>query len=266
MTNSDFKTHRKLGRTDMMVSRLGLASGYGIDAKSIEQAYHEHGVNYFYWSTPRKKGMRDALRNLAKTDRANIHIVLQTYDHLGLNVKRSMHKGMKSLGIDYVDVILLGWHNRLPSKRIIDDAQAMVASGEARAIAMSGHNRKTFGELAQDKNSPIDIFMTRYNAVHKGAESDIFPHLSPDNRPGLTAYTATCWGKLLDPNKMPAGEEPLTAADCYRFVLSNQNVDLCMIGPKNAEELAGGLTALAKGPLTKSEMERIRIIGDFIHK
>ena len=101
MTTSDFKSHVKLGRTELTVSRLGLASGYGIDAASIERAYHEHGINYFYWSTPRRKGMKEALANLSRSEREKIVIVLQTYDHLGLTVKRAMHKGMKTLGIDY---------------------------------------------------------------------------------------------------------------------------------------------------------------------
>ena len=265
MTNSDFKTHRQLGRTDLMVSRLGLASGYGIDAKSIERAYHEHAINYFYWSTPRKSGMRDALRNLAKTDRGKINIVLQTYDHLGLTVKRSIHKGMKALGIDYVDVILLGWHNRMPPTRTLDEALELKHSGKVRYIAMSGHNRNTFGQIAQTENSPIDIFMTRYNAAHKGAETDIFPHLQGTDRPGITIYTATCWGKLLNPKKMPEGEQPMTASDCYRFALSNPSVDLCIFGPKNAEQHEGGLKALEDGPLSDSELERFRRIGDHVH-
>jgi aryl-alcohol dehydrogenase-like predicted oxidoreductase len=265
MTTTAFKTHVKLGRTNMTVSRLGLASGYGIDAKSIERAYHDHGVNYFYWSTPRRQGMRDALRNLVKTDREKIHIVLQTYDHLGLTVKRAINKGMQSLGIDYVDVILLGWHNRRPPGKILDDAQAMVQSGEAKYIAMSGHNRKLFGDLARDKNNPIDIFMIRYNAAHPGAETDIFPFLPDENRPGVTIYTATCWGKLLNPKKMPGGESPMTAADCYRFALSHPEIDLCLTGPKDAEQFNQGIKALELGPLSEEELARFRSIGKYVH-
>jgi len=50
----DFNTKRTLGRTDLSVSRLGLAGGYGISAAGVEKAFHEHGINYFYWSSPRK--------------------------------------------------------------------------------------------------------------------------------------------------------------------------------------------------------------------
>jgi predicted aldo/keto reductase-like oxidoreductase len=108
--------------------------------------------------------------------------------------------------------------------------------------------------------------MLRYNAAHRGAEQDVFPFVPAANRPGIIAYTATSWGQLLRPGKMPPGEPPLTAADCYRFALSHPNVDVCMTGPKNADQLAHALTALDLGPLSPAEMDRARRIGDFIHR
>ncbi len=80
------------------------------------------------------------------------------------------------------------------------------------------------------EDNPVDIFMIRYNAVNKGAEQDIFPHLPENNKPGITIYTATCWGKLMKERKMPLGEPIVSSRDAYRFVLSNPAVDLCMTG------------------------------------
>lgn len=261
----DFKRKKTLGKTGLSVSRLGLASGYGIEASAIEKAYHDYGINYFYWSTPRKSAMREGLRNLIKNNREKIVIVLQSYDHFGLTLKRAVYKGLKSLGIDYVDVILLGWFNWNPPEKVINDALSLKEEGKIRFIAMSGHNRKLFGEIARQDDSPIDIFMIRYNAAHRGADHEIFPYLSKEGRPGVTIYTATRWGKLLKQNKMPPGEEALSAADCYRFVLSNPHVDLCMMGPKNQQQMIEGLTALEKGPFSDEEMERLREIGDYVH-
>ncbi len=50
------------------------------------------------------------------------------------------------------------------------------------------------GQLAEE--SPLDLFMIRYNAAHPGAERDIFPHLAR-RQPAVVAYTATSWRKLL---------------------------------------------------------------------
>jgi aryl-alcohol dehydrogenase-like predicted oxidoreductase len=261
----DFIKKRVLGRTGLAVSRMGLAGGYGIGAGGVERAFHEYGINYFYWSTPRKAGMRDGLRNLVRGNRDKIVIVLQSYDHLGLTVGRSVHKGVKALGIDRADVLLLGWNNWYPPARIIDAALELREKGLIRFIGMSGHNRTLFGRIAQTADSPIDIFMVRYNAAHRGAEQEIFPFLFGAKRPGLTTYTATRWGKLLNPKKMPAGQKPMTPSDCYRFVLTDPHVDLCMMGPDNESQMIEGLAALKKGPLSEGEMKRFRTIGDYVH-
>jgi len=160
---------------------------------------------------------------------------------------------------------LLGWHNRRPFRKIIDEALKLKEQGLVRFMAMSGHKRRFFGDIARTNDPPIDIFMLRYNAAHTGAEEDIFLHLPTENRPGVTVYTATRWGKLLNPKKMPPGEQPLNAADCYRFVLSNPHVDLCMMGPRNEQEMLEGLKALKQGPLADAEMARIRQIGKYVH-
>ncbi len=55
----------------------------------------------------------------------------------------------------------------------------------------------------------------------------------------------------------------MTAAECYRFALSNENVDVCLAGPKNETQMIEGFSALSDGPLSDDEMERIRRIGLF---
>ncbi len=264
---ADFKTPVVLGRTGLKVSRLGIASGYKAPASAIERAFHEYGINYFYWSSPRGSDMGEALKNLAPKNREKMVITFQSYDHFGPFMHKYFEKGLKSIDVDYVDVLLLGWFNYIPGGRVLDAALKLKEQGKVRFLAMSGHNRTLFGKMAQDEESPIDIYMIRYNAAHRGAEKDIFPHLSEEKkkRPGITIYTATCWRKLLKAKKMPPGEAPMTAAECYRFVLSNPNVDLCMAGPANENQMEEAMKAIEQGPLSEDEMKRINTIGDFVH-
>lgn len=173
------------------------------------------------------------------------------------------NKGLKALGIDTADVLLLGWHNKPPSHRILERAQAMREKGMFRFLGISGHNRRLFPGLDKDKH--FNLFHIRYNAVHRGAENEVFAQIIDTDRPGLVTYTATRWGDLLNPRKMPPGERPLRGADCYRFVLTNPSVDVCMTGPKNTEEMREALAALELGQLNDKEMIRIKRIGDFIH-
>ncbi len=141
---------------------------------------------------------------------------------------------------------------------------------------MSTHNRPSlqghFRRFAANE-SPFDAFMLRYNAVHRGAERDVFPYLplsppSPAERvaaPGIVAYTATRWGHLLDPRKMPPGEAPPRARDCYRFALSHPAVSLVLCGPSNREEMQEAVRALDAGPLDAEEMARMKRIGDHVY-
>ena len=105
----------------------------------------------------------------------------------------------------------------------------------------------------------------RYNAAHPGAARDVFPNLPREQRPGTVAYTATCWGRLLDPKRMPKGEAPMRARDCYRFVLTNGDFNVCMTGPRNAEEMQEALLALEAGPCSAEELERFARIGQHVH-
>lgn len=258
-----FLTHRTLGRTGMSVSRMGLAGGYRVPAPAVEKAYGDFGINYFHWES-RKQGMGAALRKLGGRARESLVIAVQSYDHHGVFLTRSVEKALRALDTDYVDVLFLGWFNKMPGNRLLDRARALKESGRIRFLGVTGHKRSFHGEMARREDSPFDVLQVRYNAAHRGAEEEVFADL-PQTRPGITTYTATRWGKLLKAKKMPPGEEPLSAADCYRFVLSHPAVDVCLAGPRTTEEMLEGLAALTQGPLDSEELERARRIGDHVH-
>jgi aryl-alcohol dehydrogenase-like predicted oxidoreductase len=101
--------------------------------------------------------------------------------------------------------------------------------------------------------------------VHRGAERDIFPHLPAENRPGMVAFTTTSWRQLLDPRRIPAGERVPTAGDCYRFVLSQPAIDVCMTGPSNLEHVEHAVEAFRKGPMSEDELAWMRRVGTAIY-
>jgi predicted aldo/keto reductase-like oxidoreductase len=61
-------------------------------------------------------------------------------------------------------------------------------------------------------------------------------------------------------------EQPPTAVDCYRFVLSNPAVDVCMMGARSIEQMRENLKTLNRGPMTAEELKRMRRIGDYVYK
>jgi predicted aldo/keto reductase-like oxidoreductase len=260
----DFTERRALGRTGLEVCRLGVASSYGAPTEAFEEAF-ERGVNYFYWGSMRKEAMARAIRNLIhKGRRDDLIIVMQSYSRSARLMESFFGKGLKTLGVEAADVLLLGWHNRPPSRRIVDRAQSMREKGMFRFLAISGHHRPLFPTLVRE--GLFDLFHIRYNAVHRGAEEEVFDRLPQENRPGIVTYTATRWGDLLNARKMPPGEKPPRGAECYRFVLTHPAVDVCMTGPRNTAEMREALATLCLGPLSQEEMARMKRIGGFIHE
>jgi aryl-alcohol dehydrogenase-like predicted oxidoreductase len=212
----------------------------------------------------RSKEMISAIRRIHQQGkRDQLVVALMEYTHSNRLGRRHFYRGLKMMGLDYVDLLVLGYYPRPPRKHVMDLALELKGKGFVKHLALAGHNRKLFPELREQGD--FDAFHIRYNAANSGAEKDAFPFLGGEDRPGIVAYTATRWGQLLKEKKMPSGEKPLSAKDCYRFVLSNPAVDVCMTGARTPEMMRENLETLDAGPLTKEEMERIRKIGDHLY-
>ena len=254
-------THTTLGRTGIDVCRLGLAAGYGVPAAAVERAF-ERGVNYLYWGSMRRGGFGSALKNL-KSRREGMTLVLQSYSRVAGLVGWSVERALRKIGYGHADVLLLGLWNQAVPPRILDAARSLRERGLIRHIAVSSHERPLFPVLAQDGD--IDVLHVRYNAVHTGAEREVFGMLGPQ-RPGVVTFTATSWGQLLNRKRVPAQERVPTAADCYRFVLSNPAVDVCIAGPSTDAHMDEALGVLDAGAMNEEEMGWMRRVGGAIHR
>lgn len=254
---------RALGSTGLKVGPLGMAASYGAPAEAFEEAF-DRGCNYFYLGGGRRKaGMKQAIRNLCRQGlRDRLVIAIQSYARFGYLMEWVFKSRLRSMDLERADILVLGWHNRRPAPGLVRRARAMKSKGLCRHLAMSGHQRRLFPQLAAE--GPFGLFHVRYNAAHRGAQTEIFPHLQGDNRPGIVSYTATRWGQLLNPGKMPPGESVPEPSDCYRFVLSNPAVDVCMCGPQDIRQVREALRTLELGPLDSGDMERMKRIGDYV--
>jgi aryl-alcohol dehydrogenase-like predicted oxidoreductase len=254
---------RILGRTGLETGRLGMASSYNVPGRAVEHAF-EHGVNYLYWGTFRRGGFGQALRNL-KPQRDRMVLALQSYSRAAALMAPSVEMALRKLNFDFADVLLLGLWNHKPPPRILDAGRKLRSRGLIRHIAVSTHHRPLIEQLASDPD--IGIVHVRYNAAHPGAERDVFPLLSAHaNPPGVVAFTATSWRQLMNPKRVPPGERVPTATDCYRFVLSNPAVDICMTGPASEAQAEEALKAIDLGPMSEDELKWMRRVGDHIHK
>src|SRR4029077_18466510 len=122
-------------------------------------------------------------------------------------------------------------------------------AGEVGLLGLTSHQRKLAAEAG--RSGLLDLLMIRYNAAHRGAETEVFP--VTDAR-GLSVVVYTClrWGALLQntPEDPPGFAVPRAPA-WYRFALQTPSVTVALMAPENRAELEENLTVLeAPVPLT----------------
>jgi predicted aldo/keto reductase-like oxidoreductase len=259
---SDF-THTTLRPVGKPTHRLGLAINFGLDDVAVEAAL-ERGLTYVFFQRSRTGKALPGLTRAIQRNRERLILAGgPSLAFFGGSVRRGCEALLKTLGTDYLDVFQLFWLSKMSAwtPAVVEALVKLRDEGKVRSIGVSIHDRPRAGRLAED--SPLDLFMLRYNAAHPGAERDVFPHLEK-RKPAVVAYTATSWRKLL---KAPAGWSgpTMTAGDCYRFCLSSPHVDVVLCGPENTRQLDENLAALEKGPLTPEETQWMREYGARVH-
>ena len=233
----------------------------------IEDAF-ERGVNYLYWGTVRQPEFARAMVNLARRARDELILTVQSYSRDPHTIPAEVEAALGDAGLESFDFLLLGNHNDAPEAGYLEVFERLREQGKVRFLSLSSHNRPMLPRMVAESaagRTPYELFMLRYNGVHRGAEQDVFPFLPAGDRPFIVAYTATRWGHLLDPAKMPSGEAPPSARDCYRYSLSHPAVDMVLCGPANAAQMDEALAALEHGPLAADERERMERIGAHLY-
>jgi aryl-alcohol dehydrogenase-like predicted oxidoreductase len=262
---ADGFTHERLGRTGIRVHRLGLAATYRPGTATIRHAF-ERGVNLvFFFGFDAQ--MTRVLRDIVRADRASVVIATGAYNYVWWrqNLRRALERRLRTLGTDHLDLFLfLGILNeREFPDSARDELLRFRDEGRVRAVGLSTHNRAFAGRLAAAGD--LDVLMIRYNAAHRRAERDIFPHLQPHD-PGVVCYTATRWTALLRrPRGWPKSEPMPPAGDLYRFTLSNPHVHACLTAPRSMQELDENLDAVERGPLGDDELAFVCRFGDAVY-
>ena len=255
MTDFLYREVPVLGRR---IHRIGIVGNYGIDPETFEAAL-DAGVNYVFW-TPKMRKITPVLKAALKRDRSSVVLATgPTFAFTGASLQKSADAIRRQLDIDQIDILQQFWLGKTSAETAStqDALHGLKDAGVVKHIGTSIHDRPRAGQLAKDK--VYDMLMVRYNAAHPGAEQDIFPHVDRQ-RTALVSYTATRWRKLLKRPRGWSGEVP-SAADCYRFCLSHDAVDVVLMGVKNAAQLADNLNGLHSGQMVDDEMENMRAFG-----
>lgn len=299
LANSRFLTsnlpfYRKLGRTDLTVSCLGLGGGGAISSKNTLYAF-DQGINYFFYSSDLHhhlySSMSGALRQLCgRGSKVREKVVLATVTYIK-NPEvafAALLDQFTELGIDYIDVFFWGWiaskdapvlkdclqlstdlkgSNSVYQRtieRMFGTSERLKKMGAVRYIGASFHDLHL---ARQWSNSPfLDVVMVRHNVAHRSAQQQVFKQLDPQDsqRAGIVTFKSTGLHTALwdAPPGLPKDCWRPSVPDLYRYSLSQNCVDLCLTGLRCREEIDAAIAGIQQGKLTKTELEYLKLYGD----
>jgi aryl-alcohol dehydrogenase-like predicted oxidoreductase len=132
-----------------------------------------------------------------------------------------------------------------------------------RAFGTSFHDREMAARAISE--DLVDIGFVRYNALHRGAETDIFPRLPRARRSLLYNFTSTSGFLPADAYARLGISSDFwrpSITDYYRFVLARAEIDGLLCAPREPTEVEALVRALEQGPLTDEETDYIRDLAD----
>ncbi|MDY6784959.1 MAG: aldo/keto reductase [Cyanobacteriota bacterium] len=292
---SNLPFYRKLGRTDLTVSCLGLGGGGKISSEDTLYAF-DRGINYFFYSSDLHhyiySSMSEALRKLCgrkSAVREKVVLATVTYIKNPEVALAALLDQFVELGIDYIDVLFWGWIGSNDGKAFEDclhlspdlrgansvyqrtvekffgASERLKKMGAVRYIGASFHDLNL---ARQWSNSPLlDVVMVRHNAAHRSAQKQVFHQLDEEEvqRPGIVTFksTGSHTGALWNaPGGLPVGCWQPSVPDLYRYSLSQNCVDVCLTGLKCREEIDAAIAGVRKGKLTAAEIDYLNLYGD----
>jgi predicted aldo/keto reductase-like oxidoreductase len=230
------------------VCRLGFASRIG-SVLAPEDAHHaiECGVNFLNWP-----GSVDILSQaISELGEARERVIVcaqfeaRKTDEAAMELRRML----ADLKTDYLDIVTFyyveeskEWEQLIAPKGALSYCEAARRDGLIGKLGMTTHQRGLAAEVA--RGGRLDLLMLRYNAAHRGAETEVFPLTDSLSMP-IVAYTALRWGALLHstPDDPPGFLVP-PAPSWYRFVLQCPSVGMVLMAPSNRAELDEDLSTL----------------------
>lgn len=244
------RTHTALGNGMPPAFRLGLATRGNTHPTADDALLAlDRGINYWNWCG-RDDGMSEAVRQLGSR-RSSVIVATQigVDDWSGDAMRRELDRVLATLQTHWVDVVTLYYvESQGEWEQIVSPSGALEALRDARrdglirAVGLTTHQRHLAARWA--RTQLLDLLMVRYNAAHRGAETEIFPITDQLGLP-VVCFTCLRWGALLRSTaRDPTGFRPPPARDWYRFVLSCPSVSVAVMAPNDHDELVRNLTLL----------------------
>ncbi len=252
------------------VCRLGLATrGNSRLSRADVHGAIEQGINYLNWCG-QPDGLSGAVSELGnRRDEVAVAVQLQARD--GDGMRRQVDRALAGMNTDRIDVVTLyyveseeEWEGMSGGGGALEALTDLKRQSVVRMVGLTSHQRKLSAGWAE--TGKLDLLMLRYNAAHRGAETEVFP-VTEEWDIRFIAYTCLRWGALMEKTEAdPPGFEPPPAREWYRYVLAEPRVAVALMAPRDRTELDHDLDLLDdwRGP-TDAERKALEAHGERVH-
>ena len=267
--------------------RLGLATrgNTHLEPEDIRHAV-ARGINYLNWCG-HSDGLSRAIREMGP-DRDRVIVAWQIQSSTADGARRELDGALDELGTDRIDLVTLyyvesesEWIDLASCGGACEILAEAKEQGQIRMIGLTSHQRAMASSIAAgnllpppderatglNASRPLDALMLRYNAAHRGAETDVFPTTDRIDLP-VVVYTCLRWGALMKPTTSdPEDFSPPPAPEWYRYALANPSVAVVLMAPNGRDELDHNLGLLDdwREP-SPDEMAAMTSHGDRVYK
>ena len=208
------------------------------------------GVNFLNWPG-QQSALDQAVAELGPR-RSAVVVCAQFESRTAGDAERELDRLLNALHTDYIDILTFyyvearaEWDEIAGRGGALEFCRRAQARGQVRLLGLTSHQRPLAAEIA--RSGLIDMLMIRYNAAHRGAETEVFPVTTALGLPVVT-YTSLRWGALLAPTPDdPPGFQPPPAPAWYRFVLQHPAVTVALMAPCVRAELDENLAVVRDG-------------------
>lgn len=248
-----------LGRTGLMVTRLGIGGAYCPTVAGYRAAL-DTGVTYVDTARAYRDGDDERVIGEALVGRRqNLVLATKTMSRDAAGARKDLETSLRLLRTDYVDVWQIHYLNtEAEREKVLSPGGAMEAAVKAREeglvryLGVTGH---VWPEIAKAVETGLfDTVLCWYNAAYKEAEDTVFAQATAHDT-GVVIMNATRNDKLFGPDAPPA-------ADFYRYVLSHEAVDVTIIGLRDVDLFRQVALALAwRDTLSPEEREALEAYG-----
>ncbi|MEP6536931.1 MAG: aldo/keto reductase [Bryobacteraceae bacterium] len=286
-------SRRRLGATDLFVSRVGLGTvalglDYGIpvqgsklrpavqEASLILQAGLDMGVRLI--DTARAYGESESIIGAAIGHRRHEYILaskVAPFPGEPQKVRESVEASLRALRTDHIDMMQIhcGVADALPDSSTTEALLELKRSGEIRYLGASVYGEEA--GMSAMASGYFDCLQVAYNALDRRLEETLLP-AARQAKMGILARSVLMKGALTEradglPEefaslKVAAKELERLASDeveylpelAYRYALSEPAIDSVLAGVTSIRELEQSLRWAARGALSVELLSRIR--------